>query len=81
MKKSAEMIYTIFRNRKIGCQVHYIPVHTLDFFKRQGFSKGMFKNSEKYFERCLSIPLHPKLEVGDLENVKEALKEFFSYYN
>ncbi len=80
-KISRNDLYNFFRNRKIGCQVHYIPVHTLDFFKRQGFSKGMFKNSEKYFERCLSIPLHPKLEVGDLENVKEALNEFFSYYN
>ena len=58
-----------------------IPVHTFDYFKRLGFSNGMFKNSEKYFKRCLSIPLHPKLEIADLENIKEILNEFFSDYN
>ena len=74
-------LYNFLQSMKIGCQVHYIPVHTLDFFKNMGFSNGMFRNSEKYFERCLSIPMHPKLEIVDLENVKEALKEFFSYYS
>jgi len=74
-------LYNFLHSRKIGSQVHYIPVHTLDFFKKMGFSNGMFKNSEKYFERCLSIPMHPKLEVVDLESVKEALSEFFNYYN
>ena len=73
--------FKFFTNRKIGCQVHYIPVHTLDFFKKLGFSSGMFKNSERYFERCLSIPLHPNLEIIDLENIKEKLNEFFSCYN
>ena len=74
-------LYNFLQSMKIGCQVHYIPVHTLDFFKNMGFSNGMFRNSEKYFERCLSIPMHPKLEIADLENIKEALKEFFSYYS
>ena len=74
-------LYNFLQSMKIGCQVHYIPVHTLDFFKNMGFSNGMFRNSEKYFERCLSIPMHPKLEISDLEKVKEALKEFFSYYS
>ena len=80
-KISRDDLYNFLQNRKIGCQVHYIPVHTLDFFKKLGFSSGMFKNSERYFERCLSIPLHPNLEIIDLENIKETLNEFFSCYN
>ena len=80
-KISRNDLYNFLQSKKIGCQVHYIPLHTLDFFKKLGFSNGMFKNSEKYFERCLSIPIHPKLEVVDLENVNETLNEFFSYYN
>ncbi len=80
-KISRNDLYNFFQDRKIGCQVHYIPVHTFDYFKRLGFSNGMFKNSETYFKRCLSIPLHPKLEIADLENIKEILNEFFSDYN
>jgi hypothetical protein len=76
-KFKRDNLYNFLRANKIGCQVHYIPVHLQPFFKDKGFSKGMFKNAENYFQKCLSIPLHQQLRKSDINFVVKKLNEFF----
>ena len=35
------------------------------YYKQFGFKKGQFKNSEKYGENALSIPIYPDLSLKD----------------
>ncbi len=75
---SRDELYRFLKENKIGCQVHYIPVHLQPYYKRQGFSDGMFRNAENYFKNCLSLPLHQTLNEIDLQYVCNKLKDFFS---
>ncbi len=70
-------LYRFLKENKIGTQVHYIPVHLQPYYKRQGFSKGMFGNAESYFQNCLSLPLHQGLEETDIRYVCDKLADFF----
>ena len=77
-KFSRDDLYLYLKKNGIGCQVHYIPVHMHPFYKRKGFKKGRFKNSEAYFEKCLSVPLHQGLKKKDVLEVCSKLEQFFS---
>ena len=72
-----DKLFKFLNDRNIGCQVHYIPIHLQPFFKKRGFSRGMFPNAEKYFDGCLSIPLHQRLNANDVDFVCDNLSDFF----
>ena len=75
---SRDDLYMFLKKNKLGCQVHYIPVHLQPFFKKRGFTRKMFPNAENYFLNCLSIPLHPILEKPDIKFVADKLNDFFT---
>lgn len=58
----------------IGSQVHYIPIH------RQPYHKALlnvgcehFPNAERYYERCLSLPIFPAMTDEEVERVIQAV--------
>lgn len=60
----------LYRKNGIGVQVHYIPVHFQPYYARlYGSRKGTFANAESYYERCLSIPIYPKMNQDEVERV------------
>ena len=63
------------RKRGIGVNIHYIPIHYQPFFKSLGFKKGMYPQSEKYYDSALSLPMHPGMSKKDLSRVFNALKK------
>lgn len=50
-------------------QVHYIPIHLQPYYQKQGFSKGDYPNSEKYYEQTVSLPLYPELSESDVRYI------------
>ena len=54
-------LYDYLRTKNIFCQVHYIPVHTMPYYKQFGWEKGDFPLSESYYDKCLSLPMYPSL--------------------
>jgi UDP-4-amino-4,6-dideoxy-N-acetyl-beta-L-altrosamine transaminase len=59
----------------IGTQVHYIPVHLQPYYRnRFGFKPGDFPNAERYYDRCLSLPLYPKMGDEDVGRVIAAVR-------
>ncbi|SIO49155.1 UDP-4-amino-4,6-dideoxy-N-acetyl-beta-L-altrosamine transaminase [Chitinophaga niabensis] len=62
-------LYNKLRENQIFAQVHYIPVHTLPYYKSLGHKKGDYPIAEKYYEGCLSIPMYPGLTDQDLDFV------------
>ncbi len=64
-----------FREMGIGTQVHYIPVHSQPYYQQNfGYKWGDYPKAEAYFEKCLSIPLYPKITTEKVEFVVRSIK-------
>lgn len=58
------------KDRGIQTQVHYIPVHTQPFYRKNfNTNWGDCPNAEKYYGKCLSIPLYPAMTDDDVQRV------------
>ena len=71
-----DKLYTFLKENQIASQVHYIPLYHHPFYKNLGFRNYYCNNAEKYFNSCLSIPLHQKLDEDDVDYVVEHITKF-----
>lgn len=69
-------LYDYLRSKNIFCQVHYIPVHTMPYYKQLGNKKGDFPNAEYYYDKCLSLPMYPTLKPEEQQFVIEQILAF-----
>jgi len=65
-------IMKALREKGIGTQVHYIPVHTQPFYTDMYGSQEL-PGANLYYDRCLSLPLYIGLEGSGVERVVETL--------
>ena len=57
-----EKLFNYLRKNKINVNLHYIPVHLHPYYRKLGFKKGDFKESEKHAQTSISIPIFPGLK-------------------
>ena len=63
-------VMTRLRERGIGTQVHYIPVHMQPWYRQTyGYGPGKCPNAENLYRRELSLPLYPAMTDEDVETV------------
>jgi len=60
--------------RGVGTQVHYIPVHRQPYY-RALYGDLELPGAEAWYARCLSLPLYPGMDDGDVAKVAAALKD------
>ena len=65
--KSRKQVMEELYARKIGTQVHYIPVNTLPYHADRNGDEC--PNAVRYYEKCLSLPLYPMMTAKDVEFV------------
>jgi len=65
-------VMAAMRESGIGTQVHYIPVHCQPYSRRR-YGHLSLPGAEAYYDRCLSLPLHPNMADQDVERVVDAL--------
>lgn len=75
LKKTREQIFNELREKGIGVNVHYIPVHTQPFYQNLGFKQGNFPNAEQYYAEAISLPMYPDLTEEQIQYIYTALKE------
>ena len=63
------------RDKGVGTQVLYIPVHLQPYYRTLGWRKGACPVAESYYEKALSLPLFPTMTKSDVGRVIKALKE------
>ncbi len=63
------------RERGVGVNVHYIPIHWHPYYKALGFTEGQFPVTERYYERAITLPLYPDLSADNQKEVVKVLKE------
>ena len=64
-------LYDFLRTKNILAQIHYIPVHTLPYYKDIGYSEADLSNAEHYYSQCISLPMYPSLKKEEQEFVIE----------
>lgn len=69
-------LYDFLREKGILAQIHYIPVHTLPYYKEIGYQGSDLKFAEKYYERCISLPMFPSLTDEEQDYVIECVTSF-----
>ncbi|MBC2770572.1 UDP-4-amino-4,6-dideoxy-N-acetyl-beta-L-altrosamine transaminase [Pusillimonas minor] len=75
IKKSHREVFVALRERGVGVNLHYIPVHTQPYYRAMGFAEGDFPEAERYYSEAISLPMYPGLTEADLLKVAGALKE------
>ncbi len=62
------------RDRGVGTQVHYIPVHTQPYYVER-YGVQSLPGAEAFYDRCLSLPLYPAMTDEDVRTVTDAVLE------
>ncbi|MBU1123641.1 UDP-4-amino-4,6-dideoxy-N-acetyl-beta-L-altrosamine transaminase [Patescibacteria group bacterium] len=75
-------IFKALRAENIGVNVHYIPVHMQEFYKREfGTGEGLCPIAEQSYERILSLPMFASMKDEDVEDVIEGIEKVINYYS
>ncbi|XMO87897.1 UDP-4-amino-4,6-dideoxy-N-acetyl-beta-L-altrosamine transaminase [Algibacter sp. AS12] len=71
-------LYDFLRSHNIYSQIHYIPVHTLPYYKEIGYGSAGLENSENYYSKCISLPMYPTLTDKEQAFVIEKVLSFIN---
>jgi UDP-4-amino-4,6-dideoxy-N-acetyl-beta-L-altrosamine transaminase len=71
-------LFNYLREKNIFAQVHYIPAHFMPYYKDLGWRLGDLPFAEKYYEKCISIPIYPSLLDEEQDFVINTIKEFYA---
>lgn len=78
-EKSRDKVFSSLRERGIGVNVHYIPVHLHPFYRNNfGTSLGLCPVAEAAYERILSLPIFPAMTNDDVSRVIATVKELIN---
>lgn len=75
ISKTHRQVFETLRQRGIGVNLHYIPVHTQPHYERIGFNVGDFPQAEQYYAEAISLPMYQALGDEKLDQVVKALQE------
>ncbi len=73
---SREKIISNLRMSDIPSMIYYkIPLHLQEVYKKLGYKRGDFPNSESVAKRIFSIPMHPYLSKSDQDKILDILNK------
>ena len=69
-------LYDYLQKNGILAQIHYIPVHTLPYYKDIGYNGAELTHAENYYSKCISLPMYPTLSDEEQEYVIKKIIKF-----
>jgi len=73
-------VFRALRDSGLGANVHYIPVHYHPYYQRLGYQKGAYPESERAYERLITLPLYPRLTDEDVSRVIDVVSNVLSRF-
>ena len=73
--KSHRQVFEELRQRGIGVNLHYMPVHLQPYYQELGFTQGQYPAAEAHGESAITLPLYSTLTDQQQDQVVSALKE------
>jgi len=74
ISKTHVEVFNGLRERGIGVNLHYIPVHTHPYYQRMGFEPGDFPEAERYYSEAISLPIFQTMTELQQDMVVTALR-------
>jgi len=77
--KKRDLLLRYLKSKKIYCQIHYpYSLNKLKPFKK--YIKNIsLRNSEQWSKECISLPMHPNLQVNQVYRVVHEIIKYFKY--
>lgn len=76
--KSRDEIFNELLDCGIGASIHYMPIHLHPFYKKMGFQKGDFSESEKYYSEAITLPIFADLTQEQSSYVVQSLQSIIN---
>jgi dTDP-4-amino-4,6-dideoxygalactose transaminase len=81
LKADRKMIFNAIRAENIGVHVHYIPLHLQPYYRdKYGYKEGCYPIAEEFYKKALTLPLFPKMNDEDINDVIKAVKKVTNYF-
>ena len=74
ISQSHHHVFVALREKGIGVNLHYIPVHTQPWYRALGFEKGQFPKAEQYYREAITLPLFPAMTNDEQDKVIDCLQ-------
>jgi dTDP-4-amino-4,6-dideoxygalactose transaminase len=71
-------LYDFLHSKGILAQIHYVPVHTMPYYKNIGYEGSDLINAENYYANCISLPMYPSLTDAELTYVISIINNFYN---
>jgi len=76
LRKDRGTIFQSLRDKGIGVNVHYIPIHLHPFYRKTfGTGPGLCPIAENAYQHIMSLPMFHGLGTDDLRKVTKAVEE------
>ncbi|MYL23695.1 UDP-4-amino-4,6-dideoxy-N-acetyl-beta-L-altrosamine transaminase [Halomonas alkaliantarctica] len=62
-------VFEALRERGIGVNLHYIPVHTQPYYQAMGFKPEDFPEAIQYYREAISLPMYPTMSESQQDEV------------
>ena len=71
-------VFSALRDSGIGVQVHYIPVYLQPYYREMGYRQDLCPAAADFYQREISIPVHPAMDDAAAKTVIEAIERAFT---
>ena len=71
-------LYDFLHSKGILAQIHYVPVHTMPYYKNIGYLDADLKHAENFYSRCISLPMYPTLTNEEQSYVIKNVLDFMT---
>lgn len=78
IKLNHQQVFDALRDKGIGVNLHYIPIHTQPYYQALGHKIGDYPESERYYQEAISLPLFNDLSFENQSYVIECLTDILN---
>jgi UDP-4-amino-4,6-dideoxy-N-acetyl-beta-L-altrosamine transaminase len=71
--------FNALRSNGYFVNLHYIPIYLQPYYKKMGFDRKLFPESEKYYSEAISLPVYPGLQEDEIKKVIHILSQSVGY--
>ena len=72
-------MFTYLKDKGIGVNLHYIPVHMQPYYRQLGFRDGQLPVAENYYRSAISLPLFQTMSNRHQDRIIATLRDALSY--
>jgi dTDP-4-amino-4,6-dideoxygalactose transaminase len=81
LKINRSQFIDALRAENLGTSVHFIPVHLHPYYRETfGYKRGDYPVTESVYDRLISLPLFPHMNIQDVQDTIKAVERIVRYY-